>query len=139
MITVKTYQSNTYGSFGLTLEQSNGNSIYISFGGGSRYLNQCSVFTTSDKNIQELLEGSSYYGRYYKLLKTQEIMEREDIKREESRYQKVFLKNNNAARSWFKENLPDVAVSYLRTQQDFQDKAKEYGYIITFENAKTEE
>lgn len=137
MITVKTYKSNTFGSLGLKMELPSGKSKYISFGGGSRYLGEPSVFTTSDKELQQAMESSPYYGRYYTLKSTQEIKEREDVKKEESRYVKVHLKNNNAARAWFKENLPDVAVSYLRNQQAFIDKAKEYGYIIIYENAET--
>lgn len=139
MIVTKIYQSNTYGSIGVTIDIPEGGSVYISFGGGSRYLNQKSTFTTSDKRLQDIIENSPYFGKYFTLKKTFETKEQEDIKKEQSRYQKVFLKNNTAARAWFKETLPDVAVSYLRSQQAFIDKAKEYGYIIVFENAETVE
>lgn len=139
MITVKTYKSYTYGPFGITLEKRDGTTRYISFGGGSRYLSHYSTFTTSDKETQELLESSPNFGRYYRLDKVQDIQEQSDIKKEQERFKKVYLKNNTAARAWFKENLPDVAVSYLRNQQAFIDKAKEYGYLIIYENTETTE
>lgn len=136
---VKTYQSFTYGNFGVTLEQPSGVSKYISFGGGNRYLNQFSTYTTSDKALQDLLEKAPYFNKYYTIKSIKEIQDKEDIIKQQERFQKVYLKNNTAARAWFKENLPDVAVSYLRNQQAFIDKAKEYGYMIIYENAETPE
>lgn len=139
MIITKVYQSKTFGSIGISLTIPDGGNRYVSFGGGSRYLNQKSTFTTSDKKLQEAMEKSSYFGNYYTLLKTMEIPEQEDIKKEQSRYKNVYLKNNNAARAWFKETLPEVPVSYLRNQQALSDKAKEYGYVLVFENAETQD
>jgi hypothetical protein len=129
---IKTYQSNTYGSLGLTLDKPEGGSVYVSFGGGSRYLDTKSMFTTSDPILQELMEKSPFYGKHYRLKDTVKIEEKQDKNKE--RFETVVFQNKAEAKEWFKENLPDVAVSYLKSQKAFIDRGKEYGYIILFDN-----
>lgn len=129
---IKTYESNTYGSLGLTLDKQDGSRVFVSFGGGSRYLDTKSMFTTSDTMLQELLEKSPFYGKHYRLKNTTTVEQEKEKKKE--RFKTVIMQNKSEAKEWFKEHLPEVPVSYLKSQKAFEEKAKEYGYIMLFDN-----
>ena len=140
MKTLKTYKSDTYGSMCLSLNV-NGVRRSVQFGGGSRYLEAHSTFSTCETKLQKAIESSEAFNRHVFLVSESKVFDANDKIREDLKYKDIKFSSVKECQEYFAEHYgPQGFKSWtINSQKKCIEAGLEYGLKISFEKPTEEE